>query len=213
MALLLAGCFPTYQVARIDPGWHLDAGATWLHDQPRDSLQQGADLLFSAGPVYGWDSRVEIGLPLVAYFEGAGGGAQDRFTWLMPYLKLGLLPESSRNHLAVSLQGSILGLGNIGLHASREMGDWEPQVSFGYIVSGGPAGDDPVVTRFQRDEQSLLTFAVGATGRGWQRPSIQLGVLRNRFRTHTVYGSDGRDDEHRTFWDLFIAVGYRFSGR
>ncbi len=210
---MLAGCFPTYQAARIDPGWHLDAGATWLHDQPRDGVAQGADLLFSATPSYGWDDRLEVGIPLVAYFEGIGGGAEDRYAWLMPYFKVGVLPTDSRSHLSASVQASLIGVSNLGLHFSREIGEWEPQVSIGYLPSGGPAGDDPLVTRFQQDDQSLLTFALGVNGRGPTRPTVQLGVLRNSYRDRSYLGPDGPTGDRRTLWDLFIAVRFRLAGR
>ena len=68
-ALGMAACFPTFQSPRIDPGFHLDAGVTYIGDQVRNGEEQGPDIMAYVAPTVGFGDRVELGLPIGAYLE------------------------------------------------------------------------------------------------------------------------------------------------
>jgi hypothetical protein len=213
LALLAAttACFPTFQTARIEPGLHLDAGVTYIHDQARDGRAQRSDVIAYVDPKYGF-GNVEFGLPVGLYLEegisgsGPGFGTGDKALLISPWIKVGVLPPTSRDHLAVIGQAAWLAPGNVGLRYGRDLGDWEPHVGVSYIFSAGPAGDDPVVTRYQEGGQTLWAFVAGATWNGPGRPGLQVGVLRNRYRDGTVYGDFGQPAPLRTLYDLFVGV-------
>jgi hypothetical protein len=202
LALALAACFPTFQTARIDPGVHLDAGVTYLNDQPRNAEPQGNDYLAYLSPSVGFSDRVEIGLPLGFYLQD---GLADRYALLMPYLKLATLGPDSRDHLAVVAQGWLALPANLGLIYGRDMGGWEPQLRLSTIFSGGAAGDDQYVTRYQEHRQTMFALAVGASWKTAGRPAIEAGVLRNHYREGARFGDFGQPTMPRTYYDLFVA--------
>lgn len=210
--LCASACFPTFQAARVEPGFRLDAGLVVLTDQERNGTPQGTDGLLTLAPVYGFGERLEVGLPVGVYWEeglgqgGYGSGTQSQNLVVLPYAKLALLDAGSPHHLSLSLQAAGILPGNIGLRYGRDMGKWEPQVGLTWIFSGGPAGDDPIITRYQEKDQSLLSASVGATWDGRGRPSIEVGVLRNRYREGAVYGDFGQETVVRTLYDLFLGL-------
>ena len=215
--LALAGaCFPTFQSARVEPGLRVDAGATIIADQPRNSVEQGDDYFVHAGPAYGFGSLVEIGVPLGVYFEdglskdGREIGAGSRQFIPMPYIKVGMLGPAGRDHLAFIMQAAYFVPANVGLRFGRDMGRWTPQVGISWIFSGGPAGDDPVVPRYQEAGQSMIALSAGGAIRTGGRPAFEIGVLRNRYREGAVYGDFGQETVTRTLWDLYASV--RVSG-
>jgi hypothetical protein len=106
LALALAACFPTLQTARVDPGLHLDAGVSYLADQPRNGEPQGDDYLTYLTPSYGFGNRVEIGMPIGYYHQE---GLDDRHALLMPYLKVAALGPASRDHLAIGASWAVAG--------------------------------------------------------------------------------------------------------
>jgi hypothetical protein len=207
-----AACFPTFQTARVEPGFHVDAGATWIHDQPREGHSQKSDVIGYLEPKFGFKGNFEIGLPVGVYMEeGLNGssssfGTGDKNVLLAPYLKIGVLPRDSRDHLALIGQTSWLAPGNVGVRYGRDLGKWEPHVGVSYIFTAGPAGDDPVVTRYQEGGQTLWAFVAGATWKGPGRPGLQVGVLRNSYRDGTVYGDFGQPAQVRTLYDLFVGI-------
>lgn len=204
LTLALGACFPTMQTARIDPGLHLDAGVTWLGDQVRNDEAQGDDLLAYLAPSIGFGDRVEVGFPVGFYYEE---GASDRYALLMPYLKLAMLPTESKDRLAVVAQGWLALPANLGLVWARPKGSWEPQLRLSWVFSGGPAGDDPLVTRYQESGQSMVALAVGASWPVAGRPMVEVGLLRNHHREGARYGDFGQPTTPRTLYDLF--VGFR----
>lgn len=97
---------------------------------------------------------------------------------------------------------------NVGLRYGRDFGAWEPHAGVSVIFSGGPAGDDPVVTRYQENGQMLLALAIGAT---WSSAGIELGVLRNNYEEGAVYGDFGQPTRARTLYDVFVGARLRIS--
>ena len=73
------------------------------------------------------------------------------------------------------------------------------------IFSGGPAGDSPVVTRYQQEDQALLLGSFGATLFVPGRPVVELGVLRNSY-SERDYSGGTPATVHHTFYDLFVGV-------
>ena len=112
-----------------------------------------------------------------------------------------MLPSGASDHLAAVLQGAWFAPANIGLRYGHDFGTWEPHAGLSLIFSGGPAGDDPFVTRYQEKGQLLLAFAVGAT---WSALGVEVGVLRNRYEEGAVYGDFGQPTTTRTLYDLFV---------
>jgi hypothetical protein len=210
--ILTAGCFPTFQSARIEPGFRIDASMVVLGDQQRSGEAQGIDGMLTVAPVYGFGERLELGLPVGIYWEegigrrGYATGTQSQNLVVLPYAKLALHEPTARDHLALIVQASGFLPGNIGVRYGRDLGKWEPQVGLTWIISGGPAGDDPVITRYQELDQSLFAASIGATWRGHGRPSIEVGVLRNSYREGAVYGDFGQETVPRTLYDLFVGI-------
>jgi hypothetical protein len=220
-ALLLAttACFPTFQNARVEPGLRLDASATVLADQERDGLDQGTDLIGVITPAYGFRDRVEIGLPVGFYLEdgfdrdGAEYGGESRQVFLAPYLKVALLPQDRREHLALIAQTVGILPGNIGIRFGRDMGGWEPHLGVNWIFSYGSAGDDPVVPRYQQYRQRLLALSVGATWHTRGRPAVEVGLLRNAFQDGGVFGTPDEAAGRITLYDLFVGFRVGLAGR
>jgi hypothetical protein len=210
------------QTARIDPGLHLDVGVTYLGDQLRNDEQQGADLMAYLTPSLGVGDRFEIGLPIGVYleegFESLASDALERFgesprtLVLWPYLKTALLSRDSPSHLAVIVQGAWLFPANIGVRYGRDLGSWEPYAGVSLVFSGGPAGDDPAVTRYQEAGQTIVTASVGATWETIGRPAVEIGVMRNHYREGAVYGDFGQPTTTRTLYDLYVAARFRLLG-
>lgn len=152
-AVLLGACFPTFQSPRIDPGFHVDAGITYIGDQIRNGEEQGPDIMAYLAPTVGFGDRVELGFPAGVYLEegleSLGDSALEKFgesprtVVVWPYLKFALLPSGAPDHLALILQGAWFTPANVGLRYGRDLGSWEPHVGLSLIFSGGPAGGRP----------------------------------------------------------------------
>lgn len=221
--LLLAGCFPTMQTARIDPGFHVDGAVIVLGDQMRNGESQGNDIVAAVGPSYGFGDRIEIGLPVGLYLEeglaSLGSDAESEFGQsprqlvLWPYVKAALLPRGAHDHLALHVQGAWLAPANVGLRYGRDLGGWEPHAGLTVIFSGGPAGDDPYVTRYQESGQFLLALSAGVSFDAPGRPAVEVGVLRNHYDEGAVYGDFGQPLTPRTLYDLYVGARFRLFGR
>ncbi len=217
--VVLTACFPTFQSPRVDPGFHGDVGITYIGDQVRNGEQQGPDLMVYLAPAFGFGDRVELGVPVGLYLEeGLEGLSGDGFEAISesprtvvvwPYAKIALLPSRASDHLALILQGAWFTFANVGLRYGRDLGAWEPHAGASVIFSGGPAGDDPFVTRYQEKGQLLLAFAIGATWEVAGRPGIEVGLLRNHYEEGAVYGDFGQPTTPRTLYDLFIGARFR----
>lgn len=210
----LWGCFPTPQSARIEPGLRIDASAVRIADQDRDEHAEGTDYLTTVGLVYGFGERIEIGVPVGYYFEDGLRRSSSRFdnartVVVMPYFKAALLPSESKHRVAISAQTSWVLISNVGVHYSRDLGSWEPQAGLTWILSPGPAGDSPAVTRYQQAGQLLLAPTIGASWPLQGRPTLQAGLLINSYREGAVYGDFGQPTVRRTLLDL--VVGFRVS--
>lgn len=207
----LLGCFPTPRSPRIDPGLRLSASAVRLADQTRNERLQRTDYLAAIEVSYGFGDRLELGVPLGLYWEDGLGrtearGEETRTLVLLPYLKLALLPTDSKTHLAASLQAAWFLPANVGIHVGRDLGSWEPYVGLTWIASGGPAGDDPVVTRYQEASQLMFAPKLGATWLGPGRPQLEAGWLVNHYREGAVYGDFGQPTQRRTLVDFFLGL-------
>jgi hypothetical protein len=206
-----AACFPTFQSARVEPGFRLDAGFTALADQRRNNVEQGHDYIPYLNPAYGFGRRVEVGVPFGFYFEEGfksnifEGERTARMVW--PYVKIALNEATSREHVAIIGQAAFTLPANLGIRYGRDFGSWEPHVGLNYIWSGGTAGDDPTVTRYQEAHQTLVSATLGATLHTRGRPAFEVGVLRNEYDEVTGFGPQGSITARRTYVDLF--VGFR----
>jgi hypothetical protein len=219
---MLAGCFTAMQPARIDPGFHVDAGVAFLSDQVRNDEPQGPDYIAYVAPAVGLGERVELALPVGIYLEegtaSLSGDAVQRFGTsprslvFWPSAKFALLPSESDHHLAAVLQGFVPPFLSGGLRYGRDFGSWEPHAGVSVMMSSGPAGDDPFVTRYQEKGQFLMTFAVGASWNVAGRPAIEVGVLLNHYDEGAVYGDFGQATTPRTLLDLYAGGRIRLFG-
>jgi hypothetical protein len=106
---ICAGCFPTFQSARVDPGFKLDVATTYLGDrQQRFAGSHGPDYIVALTPSYGFNNRLELGAPTGAYvgekFSSAPANSGSAQPFVMPYAKLALGRVGSKNHLAAIFQ-------------------------------------------------------------------------------------------------------------
>jgi hypothetical protein len=89
----------------------------------------------------------------------------------------------------------------------RDLGWWEPYGGVTWVFSGGRAGDDPFVTRYQEHQQTLVAFSAGATLLRPGRPTLEFGVLRNQYVEELGYEPDGTAiTRSRTLFDLFVGL-------
>lgn len=175
-----SACFPTFQSARIEPGLHADIGVAVIADQDRGTAEDGTDVMAYVAPAWGISSHVELGIGIGVYSRDLASGEAGLLA--TPYAKVGLLPATAKDQVAISFQSAaVVFPGNLGVHYSRDLGGWTPQFSLTRIFSGGPAGDDPFVTRYQQANQSLWVLGLGATWRGRSRPGVQVGLLYNSY--------------------------------
>ncbi len=216
-ALACAACFPSFQTARIDPGFRLSASAVVLGDQPRHDTHQGTDIIGMISPSFAFGRRFEIGVPVGVYAEnglfnsGPLNGDKNAFI-IMPYLKLALLESDSPNHLAVIAQSSAVLPANVGIRFGHNLGAWEPHVGLSWIFSGGEPGDDPTITRYQERNQLLLAWSVGATLNRARNTAIEIGVLRNRYDQSVGFNSSGSIYETQVWYDAYVGLRFNLIG-
>lgn len=210
LAVGFAGCFPTFHNARIDPGFRLDAGATIIRDQPRNNQPQPADYLAYVSPAVGFGHRLEVGVPLVWYADNGLQKSSSGGPGLMFYTKLALLESTSRDHLAVFVQGAlpIIPLPTMaGIRYGRDRGTWEPHVGLTFIHADDGNGDFySSADRFAQRRQSLITASVGATWNVAGYPGVEVGVLRNAFDQDLPPGPVSFETKRRTLYDLFVGL-------
>lgn len=208
-------CFPTFQTARVEPGFRLEASAVVLADQPRNSFNEGPDIIAALNPAYGFGKRVEIGFPFELYAENGlfnSSGRDKNSGILMPYVKVALLDTDSPNHAAVVVQTAWILPANIGLHYGHDFGSWEPHVGLTYIFSGGNAGDDPFITRYQEPDQTLFALSAGATFNRWRNTSFEVGVLRNSYGQSVGPSPGGDTFQKTTLYDAYAGIRLRLFG-
>jgi hypothetical protein len=220
LPLLLGACFPTMQTPEVNPGFHLDAGAMVLGDQVRNGEPQGTDLFGWIAPSFGVTPDVEIGIPIGWYLEEGIKSLTDRRSFgtdpltpvIMPYGKFALV-NSPTDKLAGVVQLGLHFLSSVSVLYGRDLGSWMPYGSVKWMASGGPAGDDPLITRYQESGQLLLIFSGGARWRGPGLPAIEVGVLLNHYREGALYGDFGQPTTPRTLVDLFMSARVRLGAR
>jgi hypothetical protein len=81
------------------------------------------------------------------------------------------------------------------------------------MASGGPAGDDPFITRFQQKGQLLLVLSAGAQSHRPGLPAIEAGVLIDHYQEGAVYGDFGQPTTSRTLVDFFVTARVRVGRR
>jgi hypothetical protein len=217
---VLGACFPTMQTPEVTPGLHLDAGAMVLGDQPRDGQAQGTDLFGWVAPSFGFGHDVEVGLPVGWYLEDGlrGNTGQDAFgsssgqLVVLPYGKVAFV-DTPTHKLAGVLQLGPTFVSSLGLLYGRELRSWMPYGSVKWIASGGPAGDDPFITRYQQKGQLLLVLSGGAESRRPGLPALELGVLIDHYQEGAVYGDFGQPTTPRTLVDVFVTARVRLGRR
>lgn len=222
-ALLVLGvtaCFPVMQTPAVRPGLHLDAGALALTDQTRDSAPQGSDVVVWAAPSFGFGRHLEVGVPLGLYGEEGLRSFTDRHAFgtdplqpfVEPYAKLGLL-DAQRDHLATVFQVGLPFVSSVSLLYGHDFRSWSPYGGVKWMASGGPAGDDPLVTRYQQKGQVLFIVSAGAEWRTAPLPAIEVGLLVNHYQEGAVYGDFGQPTVPRTLADLYVAARVRLGKR
>jgi hypothetical protein len=210
---LLGACFPTMQTPEVTPGLHLDAGAMVLGDQPREGQEQGTDLCGWMGLSYGFGRNVEVGIPVGWYLQDGllGSTRQDSFGSssrqfvILPYGKFAFV-DTPTHKVAGVLQLGPAFVSSVSLLYGRDLRSWMPYGSVKWIASGGPAGDDPFITRYQQKGQLLLVLSGGAESRRPGLPALEVGVLINHYQEGAVYGDFGQPTTPRTLVDFFVTA-------
>jgi hypothetical protein len=217
---LLSACFPAMQTPEITPGPHLDAGVMALSDQRRDGTAQGPDVFAWIAPTVGFGHEVEVGIPIGWYLEEGFRSVTDRRSFgtspaqfvILPYGKFALL-DGPRHKVAGVVQLGPMFVSSLSLLYGRDLGSWMPYGSIKWVASGGPAGDDPYITRYQQKGQLLLILSGGAEFRVPGLPALEAGVLINRYREGAVYGDFNQPTTPRTLADFFVTARVRVGRR
>jgi hypothetical protein len=172
--VLCAGCLPTFQSPRIDPGWHWRAEAMGLSGKRVDSYTGGKDFMVTIDPAYGFGHRFELGIPFGVY----GNQGSTAYPAIMPYAKLALDDPTQPTRIALVAQFP----GSIGAVVAHDLGRWEPHASVCLISSaGGQDSDLAFYSRYGQDDQSLVAATIGTTLNTPERPAIEIGLLRNSY--------------------------------
>ncbi|MFC1683701.1 hypothetical protein ACFL0G_05815 [Candidatus Zixiibacteriota bacterium] len=162
IGIVLSGCFTTLQTAKVKKGFHLTVATGFLADQKRNDRSQGSDVIGLIAPSYGLVARsvgFEFGVPIGGYLEeGLSGDSYAREYLILPYLKIGLNPQK-KDKVALVGEAALVIPASLTLIYSHDFDRWTPYLSVKRIFSGGPAGDDPVVTRYQEHDQSIWAAA------------------------------------------------------
>lgn len=218
LPLLVGACFPTMHNARIEPGRRVGVSLTRLNDQERGARPQGHDYLTIVDLAYGLGNRVEIGTPFGVYWEEGLGNWREphedaSFPIFSPYVKVALLPDTSRHHLAVFGQAALVVPASFGIRYGIEQAGWEPHIGLTWILSAGPPGDSPAVTRYQQEDQFLYVVSAGVTWLGRREAALEAGVLSNRYPdgSRARYSRIATSLTRRTFYDFFITVRFALS--
>jgi hypothetical protein len=218
--VFLGACFPAMQTPEVTPGLHFDAGAMVLSDQRRDGRTQGLDLFGWVGPSLGLGHDVEIGIPIGWYLEEGIRSVTDRQAFgsspfqlvILPYGKFALI-DAPTHKLAGVVQLGPAFVSSVGLIYGRDLHSWMPYGSVKWMASGGPAGDDPFITRYQQKGQLLLLLSGGALWRRPGMPAVEAGILINHYQEGAVYGDFGQPTTPRTLVDAFVSLRVRVGPR
>jgi hypothetical protein len=207
IASVSGGCFPTLQTARVKKGFHLTVATGVLTDQKRNDRSQGSDVIGLVAPSYGLVAKgvgFEFGIPIGGYLEeGFSSDSYSREYLILPYLKVGLNPQK-RDKVALVGEAALIIPASLTLIYSHDFDRWTPYASVKRVFSGGPAGDDPVVTRYQEHNQSIWAAALGVELPVTSNPAIEIGVFRNSYEEGFVHGHFGGTGEKRVLYDIFM---------
>jgi hypothetical protein len=205
--IVFSGCFTTLQTARVKKGLHLTVATGILTDQKRNDWSQGSDVIGLIAPSYGLVAKsvgFEFGIPIGSYLEeGFSSDSYAREYLVLPYLKIGFNPQK-RDKVALVGQAALIIPTSLTLIYSHDFNHWTPYLSVKTIFSGGPAGDDPVVTRYQEHDQSIWVAALGVEWPVKSNPAIEIGMFRNSYEEGFVDGYFGGTGENRVLYDIFL---------
>jgi len=146
---------------------------------------------------------VEAGTEFMGYF-----GSSDGFYPLLIYGKLGLMQNRPGRIALLAEFPTMLSPGPyaVALIYSREMRPLTPYVTLKKIVWYGTAGDDPMITRFQKPGQDAWVFTVGVERKMNEQTSMLFegGAVRDR------HDLSGLDDTEVVNWDAHFGWGIRW---
>ena len=207
IGIVLSGCFTTLQTAKVKKGLHLTVSTGMLTDQERNDWSQGSDVIGLIAPSYGVVAKgvgFEFGIPIGGYLEeGFRSDSDAREYSILPYLKIGLNPQKG-DKVAFVGQAALIIPASFTVIYSHDFNRWTPYVSVKKVFSGGPAGDDPVVTRYQEHDQSIWAAALGVEWPVQFNPGIEFGMFRNSYQEGFVDGYFGGTGRKRVLYDIFL---------
>ncbi len=193
MGLVNSGRFTTFQTARVKQGFHFTPSSAILSDKMGDGKTQGHDVNAILTPGLGHIEkykRIEIVVSLGGYLEeefnssNSGGpqifGQNVKEPLIFPYLKVGF-KQNGRNKFAIVGQSAFMLPASLTFIYSYDFTRWTPYVSMKRVFSGGSAGDDPIVTRFQEKDPNIWVFGVGTECQMPLNPGIEFRILRNSY--------------------------------
>lgn len=200
------GCFATLQTAEVKEGFHIAVGGGVLSDQERRGRAQGPDYIVVVAPSFsigmGRDARLGINVPLVAYYEEGKFrplGSESAQLLLQPQLKLGL-NQRKRDKFAILAEFMpILYPGSLSVIYSHDFDGVTAYVVVKHIFTYGPAGDDPVITRYQQEDQAVWVFSAGTEFPVTPHPLLEAGMMINSF-------SEPHDGGATRAIDFFVAA-------
>jgi hypothetical protein len=207
MGMVISGCFATLQSAKVKKGLHLTLNASFLTDQPRNGKSKGSDVIGFITPSIGFGKTtgIEFGFPFGWYleesFESLDEDAVLRFNQevnnflVLPYLKVGF-NQDKKDKFALVGQTAYIFPASLTFIYSHDFKRLTPYVSLKKVFSGGPAGDDPMITRYQEENQSIWAIAFGVEWAVIFNPAIELGMFRNSYQE--------RVGQKRVLYDFFL---------
>lgn len=182
---VLTACFPAIQTPDVVPGLHVDESAVAIADHGRPSSGP-FDFMAWIAPSYG-HGDVEVGVPVGMYYAGSDNGTSAQRLIVIPYFKTALLGAHGPDKLAAVVQLGAPFVSSIGVLYGRDLGGWMPYGGLKWMASGGPAGDDPFITRYQVGGQLLMLLTAGAEWRTPEHPTAEGGLLINHVPGETLF--------------------------
>jgi hypothetical protein len=215
VGMVISGCFATLQSAKIRRGFHLTLTGSILSDQTRNGKPQGSDVIGFVSPSVGFGNTTgfEFGLPFGWYLEEGFAsldedevltfGQEVKNFLVLPYLKVGF-NQDKKDKFAFVGQTSYIFPASLTFIYSHDFKGATPYVSLKRVFSGGPAGDDPMITRYQEHNQSIWAIALGVEWAVPLNPAIEVGMFRNSYEEGFVYGHFGGVGQKRVLYDFFL---------
>ena len=204
LSLIFCGCFTTLQTAKVKQGFHLTAATGILTDQKR-SHSHGSDIVYSITPSYGFGHRIEVGVPVLWYrwddvYSPWRMGEKRTEGMVLPYLKFAYTHQ--KNAVAIVGHAWLILPSSFTLIYSRSFDRWTPYFAVKSIFTADHPEELPdVIFRYQRNNQSIWVFSVGAEWHAKYNPVIELGLFRNSYQEYEPRGPK------RVLYDLPVGMG------